>query len=539
MIETVSVTILRLYSMFQKITFIILLLPHFLKHSSCLKFGKFHVTIHIPSQLGNSRVSLWATKDVNTFHEIDQDAYDVLERSIRRLRQERDKRKQDLLAADLAVRQAERDMVMLTNPVNIDDNYDSELDAGYDYGFISKSMGPLVSTRTAEGKDMPASAVKLAIVNFKTEFGNIVKSVWPDETIKNETEVSKQLAKLKLSNEAVWKREYSRAEVSAPLVIKLPYLFLCLLLDALFNNSPIERFYFLETVARMPYFSYITMLHVYETLGWWRRSTESKRIHFAEEINEYHHLLIMISLGGDQNWRVRFLAQHAAIVYYFVLIGLWCLSPTLAYNFSELIEAHAVDTYGEFVDSNEDILRSLRAPIIAKQYYEASDMYMFDEFQTNRVPGERRPVVNTLYDVFCNIRDDEREHVNTMSACQDPDVRTRSPNTEAAIIAAGVATALVAVLTSELGLDADSSALNFDNILENVAATAGALGSGALSFLKSGQSLDLSTATNGFEIDATTLDSSAGAIEDLSTGSTSVTKLVEEVTSILSKYLRF
>lgn len=46
-------------------------------------------------------------------------------------------------------------MVMLTNPVNIDDNYDSELDAGYDYGFISKSMGPLVSTRTAEGKDMP------------------------------------------------------------------------------------------------------------------------------------------------------------------------------------------------------------------------------------------------------------------------------------------------------------------------------------------------------------------------------------------------
>ena len=60
----------------------------------------------------------------------------------------------------------------------------------------------------------------------------------------------------------------------------------------------------------------------------------------------------MESLGGDQNWRVRFLAQHAAIVYFFVLIGLWITSPSLAYNFSQLIEAHAVDTYTEFAESN-------------------------------------------------------------------------------------------------------------------------------------------------------------------------------------------
>jgi hypothetical protein len=52
----------------------------------------------------------------------------------------------------------------------------------------------------------------------------------------------------------------------------------------------------------------------------------------------------MESLGGDQAWRDRFAAQHAALVYYAVLNALWFLSPTLAYNFSELIEAHAVDT---------------------------------------------------------------------------------------------------------------------------------------------------------------------------------------------------
>jgi hypothetical protein len=48
------------------------------------------------------------------------------------------------------------------------------------------------------------------------------------------------------------------------------YLALCWFLDAFFENRPIQRFWFLETVARMPYFSYITMLHLYESLGWWQ-----------------------------------------------------------------------------------------------------------------------------------------------------------------------------------------------------------------------------------------------------------------------------
>lgn len=38
--------------------------------------------------------------------------------------------------------------------------------------------------------------------------------------------------------------------------------------------------------------------------------------------------------------------------------------------------------------------------------------------QTAKVPGERRPVINSLYDVFMNIRDDEAEHCVTMRVCQ-------------------------------------------------------------------------------------------------------------------------
>lgn len=35
------------------------------------------------------------------------------------------------------------------------------------------------------------------------------------------------------------------------------------------------------------------------------------------------------------------------------------ISPFLAYNFSELIESHAVDTYSEFLETNEELLKSL------------------------------------------------------------------------------------------------------------------------------------------------------------------------------------
>ena len=61
----------------------------------------------------------------------------------------------------------------------------------------------------------------------------------------------------------------------------------------------------------------------------------------------------MEALGGDQKWSDRFFAQHAAVFYYWILVSMWLLSPSIAYNFSQLIEAHAVDTYGEFRDANE------------------------------------------------------------------------------------------------------------------------------------------------------------------------------------------
>lgn len=126
-----------------------------------------------------------------------------------------------------------------------------------------------------------------------------------------------------------------------------------------------------------------------------------KRIHFAEEMNEFRHLLIMESLGGDQRWWVRFLAQHSAIAYFIGLCFLWALSPSLSYKFSELLETHAVNTYSEFLDENEELLKELPPSLAAVDYYALgiSDPY-YAEFQTTAISKneEVRMLVTFLLD---------------------------------------------------------------------------------------------------------------------------------------------
>jgi len=187
--------------------------------------------------------------------------------------------------------------------------------------------------------------------------------------------------------------------------------------DTLFagEGRDFARFYALETIARVPYFSYLSVLHLYETLGTWRRAKYLK-LHFAEAWNEMHHLLIMEELGGSEKFTDRFIAQHMALGYYGFVILLYVINPVEAYHFNENIEEHAFNTYATYLTENEEMLKSMPAPQAAIDYYVDGDMYMFDEFQTGC--ELRRPVINNLYDVFVAIRDDEAAHVSTMKALQ-------------------------------------------------------------------------------------------------------------------------
>jgi ubiquinol oxidase len=264
------------------------------------------------------------------------------------------------------------------------------IESGFDYGFVSRSEGASFSEmkgRSPEGYGPPSNIFSLGAQQFIRNYNAILGEYRDEEPIDlspKQQEYHDRLDQLSLSSDAIRERDLANGPIIAPVIIKIPYIFLCFMLDTVFAKSSVpSRFFLLETVARMPYFSYISMLHLYETLGFWRRSADVKRIHFAEEINEFNHLLIMESLGGDQSWWVRFLAQHSAVVYYFVLCGLWALSPSLSYRFSELLETHAVNTYGQFLDENEASLKELPPSFAAVKYYAfgSSDPF-YAEFQT-------------------------------------------------------------------------------------------------------------------------------------------------------------
>lgn len=88
---------------------------------------------------------------------------------------------------------------------------------------------------------------------------------------------------------------------------------------------------------------------------------------------------------------------------------LFFISPAESYRFSQILEAHAVDTYGEFLDANKELLRSLPVPDVAYEYF-GEFRYYFYEFQLSRdehSDGKRRPEISSLFDVFENILMDE------------------------------------------------------------------------------------------------------------------------------------
>ena len=201
------------------------------------------------------------------------------------------------------------------------------------------------------------------------------------------------LSKLKLDDERIRQRERSREPVVCSRFMRIVYDMICILLDLIFKNKPIDRFWFLENIARMPYFSYVGIVHMYETLGWWYVDSDIKRKHIEQEANETHHLAIMESLHGDRYWWNQFLTRHTAIVYFMVLTLLFLISPKQAYLSSELLERHAYDTYIEFAEQNKFVLSQMQPTYSSVQYM---------------------PKAFSMYNVFVQIANDERQHADEM-----------------------------------------------------------------------------------------------------------------------------
>jgi ubiquinol oxidase len=200
-------------------------------------------------------------------------------------------------------------------------------------------------------------------------------------------------------------------------------------LDTFFGKRYYARFIALETVARVPYFAYMFVLHFYETMRWFHRK-EYIKLHFAENWNELHHLLIMEELAGKQLFIDRIIAQTMSIGYFIYSVLLYLLAPAVAYDLSRRVEMHAYHSYDKYIRDHQEELKKLPPSRIAKEYYESSiEADMFDSFHLNEIQAaiqkrilspeeKRRPKIQNLFDVFCNIRDDEWEHVLSMEYLQ-------------------------------------------------------------------------------------------------------------------------
>ena len=246
----------------------------------------------------------------------------------------------------------------------------------------------LLVKRARRNNQIPASVFSIGCAYFKKELFLQTSPLTPYRQ-----ELYSILKEFTLDDTLVMNRERERDEVECPRIMRAGYDVVCCLLDVIYKDKPIDRFWFLENIARMPYFSYVAVLHLYETLGWWHVDSDIKHQHVEQEANETHHLAIMESLYGDRYLWNKLLTRHVAVFYYLLLFVLFMVSPKIAYLSSELLEMHAFDTYSEFAEQNKLILKRLPLTYPATQYL---------------------PRAYSMYDVFVQIANDERTHATAM-----------------------------------------------------------------------------------------------------------------------------
>ena len=137
----------------------------------------------------------------------------------RELVEERNRRKKKLAVAEIALANMERELSRQE-----DDSSDD-------------------GSRTSV-KNTPPSALKLGITNFNSELKALLFNAgrrFEDRISRKDfsDEAKRNLTTLELSNQGVWDRENQRPPIRAPLIIKIPYYFLCVLLDTLFEDDPL------------------------------------------------------------------------------------------------------------------------------------------------------------------------------------------------------------------------------------------------------------------------------------------------------------
>ena len=122
------------------------------------------------------------------------------------------------------------------------------------------------------------------------------------------------------------------------------------IIDYLYRGRFFQRFWVLEEIARAPYFAFLSVLHLRESLGLrgqWH--IYLMREHFEQSVNETEHLEYMESRGGNRYWIDRFFARHLVLIYYWINVVYYWMAPRYAYHLSYEVEIHAATTYAKYL----------------------------------------------------------------------------------------------------------------------------------------------------------------------------------------------
>ena len=122
------------------------------------------------------------------------------------------------------------------------------------------------------------------------------------------------------------------------------------ILDILYRDRDIQRFWVLEEIARAPYFAFLSVLHLKESLG--LRGDQHiilMKVHFEQTLNETEHLEYMESLGGNNRLIDRLFARGLVLFYYWAMVLYYLISPKNAYHINMEVERHAALTYTKYL----------------------------------------------------------------------------------------------------------------------------------------------------------------------------------------------
>lgn len=136
---------------------------------------------------------------------------------------------------------------------------------------VSKALPP---SPVRLNEDQPGSAWQLGQRTFCRELGQLIlafrevklkdladaiQGAAGLKEIPKAPELPAMVARFKLDIDKVVASETQRGVPESSPVVKAIFFALCWSLDRLYEGRPIQKFWVLETVARLPYFSYITV----------------------------------------------------------------------------------------------------------------------------------------------------------------------------------------------------------------------------------------------------------------------------------------